>query len=188
MMATTEALLTVDEFSRLPDLGQRAELVRGKILMMNMPGARHGKVCARIAFALMSFNERQRLGHVMTNDAGVVTTREPDSVRGPDVAFYSFQRLPMGDEPSGYPALPPELVFEVLSPSDRWRELQQKAVEYLDAGVDCVCVVDPAQETVTLYYQDRPPETHAGEALFEVADILPGFSVPVRRFFEDTAT
>ncbi len=186
-MATIDVLLTADEYSRLPDLGQPTELVRGKVVMMNVPGARHGKVCARIAYQLMSFNERQRLGHVMTNDSGVVTTREPDSVRGPDVAFYSFQRLPPGDVTAGYPAMPPELVFEALSPSDRWSELQQKAVEYLEAGVCCVCLVDPQREIVTLYYPDQPPQTLVDGASLEIPGILPGFSVAIRSFFKDAA-
>ena len=186
-MAPTNALLTADDYFRLPNLGRPTELVRGKVVTADMPGAMHGWVSAQIAFALMSFNERQRLGHVLMNNSGVVTTRNPDSVRGPDVAFYSYDRLPSDRLPVGYPDQPPELVFEVLSPSDRSSELKQKAVEYLDAGVRCVCIIDPAQETVVLYNQDRPPETLAGEALFEVANILPGFSVPIRRFFEDAA-
>ena len=187
-MATTEALVTAETYLRLPDLGQPTELVRGKVVMMNMPGARHGKVCARITFQLMSFNERAQLGHIMTNDSGVVTTRDPDSVRGPDVAFYSYERLPPGEVTAGYPAQPPELVFEVLSPSDRYSELQQKAVEYLDAGVRCVSIVDPQREQVVLYHPDRPPETLAASDILEFAEILPGFSVSIRRFFEDGAT
>jgi len=186
-MATTDVLVTADEFSRLPDMGQPSELVRGRIVLMNMPGARHGKVCARIAYQLMRFNEQRRLGHVMTNDSGIVTTRGPDSVRGPDVAFYSYERLPPGEVPAGYPAAAPELVFEVLSPSDRWSELQQKAAEYLGAGVRCVVLVDPSRETAALYRDDRPPKTLAGDDAFEIAEILPGLSIPIRRFFEDAA-
>ncbi|HEV7223515.1 MAG TPA: Uma2 family endonuclease [Pirellulales bacterium] len=186
-MATTDVLVSADEYSRLPDLGRPSELVRGRIVLMNMPGARHGKVCARIAHEVMKFNDRRRLGHVMTNDSGVVTTRGPDSVRGPDVAFYSYERLPPGEVTSGYPAAPPELVFEVLSPSDRWSELQHKALEYLGAGVRCVALVDPAGETVAIYRGDRPPETLAGDDELAVDEVLPGFSVPIRRFFEDAA-
>jgi Uma2 family endonuclease len=184
-MATTEALLTADEYLRLPDLGRPTALVRGRIVSINMPGARHGKVCARIAFQLMSFNERIPVGHVMTNDSGVVTTRDPDSVRGPDVAFYSYDRLPRGEVTSGYPTHPPELVFEVLSPSDRYSELQEKAIEYLSAGVRCVVIADPPSETVVLYHPERPPQALGKSDAFEVAEIPPGFSVSLRRFFED---
>ncbi len=185
-MATTEALLTADEYLRLPDLGRPTELVRGRIISMNMPGARHGFVCARIAFALMSFNEQHKLGRVLANDSGVVTTRDPDSVRGPDVAFYSYDRLPPGEVTPGYPTQPPELVFEVLSPSDRYNELQEKAIEYLSAGVRCVVIADPSSETVVLYHPERSPQTLGKSDAFEVAEILPGFSVSIRRFFEDT--
>jgi Uma2 family endonuclease len=103
------------------------------------------------------------------------------------VAFYSYQRLPPGDVTAGYPSQPPELVFEVLSPSDRWSELQQKATEYLNAGVRCACIFDPERETVVLYHPDHPPQTLTGDDALEVGDILPGFSVSIRRFFEDGA-
>lgn len=186
-MATTDMLLTADEYSRLPDLGQPTELVRGRVLATDVPGARHGMVCARITFQLMSFNESAQLGHIMTNNSGVVTTRDPDSVRGPDVSFYSYNRLPPGEVTAGCPVQPPELVLEALSPSDRWSDMQQKAAEYLEAGVCCVCLVDPQREQVALYHPERPPETLAGRDVLEFAEILPGFAVSIRRFFEDVS-
>lgn len=85
----------------------------------------------------------------------------------------------------GYPTQPPELVFEVLSPSDRYRELQEKAIEYLSAGVRCVVIADPSSETVVLYHPEHPPQTLGKSDAFEVAELLPGFSVSLPRFFED---
>ena len=112
-MATAAALLTAEEYFLQPDSGRPTELVRGQIDMMNMPGFDHGAICAKIAFHLGAYLAQHDLGRVVTNDSGVITERDPDSVRGTDVAFYSYSRVPKGlRRPRGYPKAPPELVFE----------------------------------------------------------------------------
>ncbi len=126
-IAIAEKLLTAEEFLLLPDDGTPSELVRGRIVRMNMPKPRHGQVCARIVYLLERFQEDHPLGHVLSNDSGVVTERGPDTVRGADVAFYSYGRVPPGPLPRTYLTVVPELVFEVRSPriagapsSPRW--------------------------------------------------------------------
>lgn len=182
-MATTDAVLTAEEFARLGDSGRPMELVLGHVVMMNMPGTRHGYICSNIAIELGIYLRGSPVGRVVSNDSGVVTHRDPDSVRGADVAFYSFARLPQGDVPTGYPAQPPELVFEVKSPSDTWKDLLTKTAEYLQAGVVNVCVVDPENETVTIYYADKHDVKLEGSATFSLPELLPNFAVPIARFF-----
>jgi len=120
----------------------------------------------------------------VSNDSGIITERDPDTVRGADVAFYSYGRIPRGPLPPGYLPVPPELVFEVRSPTDRWRDVLAKVVEYLDAGVSVVCVLDPGTETVLLYRDDRPNEVIPAEGELTIPEVLGDFRVPVRRFFE----
>ncbi|MEX2120543.1 MAG: Uma2 family endonuclease [Pirellulales bacterium] len=182
-MATTETLLTAEEYARLPDAGRPTELVRGKIVMMNRPGVRHGWICNRIGQLLANFVYVHRLGHVLNNDSGVVTQRSPDTVRGADVAFYSYKRVPKGPRPKVYAGVAPELVFEV-SPDDRPRKVLEKVTEYLHVGVLCVCVVDPKRRIVVIHYPDRPEQTLAADDNLEFPAILPGFSCPVRHLFE----
>lgn len=182
-MATTDALMTAEEFARIGDVGRPMELVLGHIVMMNVPNYRHGAVSSRISRHLGNFVEEHDLGTVLSNDAGVVTHRDPDSVRGPDVSYFSFARMPKGFEPQAYPAQPPELVFEVKSPSNTWKDLLSKTAEYLQAGVVNVCVVDPENETVTIYFANRPDIKLEGDAVFSLPDLLPNFAVPIARFF-----
>src|SRR5690348_12208093 len=153
-MATAEALLTAQEYWLLPDDGRPTELVRGRIVPMNMPSPRHGQICSKIDRLLGNFAEEHNLGHVVCNDAGVITERDPDTVRDPDVAFYSYGRVPRGRLPEGYLPVVPELVFEVRSPSDRWSEILTKVAEYLEAGVGTVCVLDPQTETAHLHFAE----------------------------------
>src|SRR5262249_54756044 len=98
-MATAEALLTAEEYLLLPDDGQPSELVRGRLVTMNMPAPRRGQICAKIARFLGNFADQHDAGHVLTNDSGVVTERDPDTVRGAAVAFYGYDQVPRGPLP-----------------------------------------------------------------------------------------
>ncbi|MBI1901201.1 MAG: Uma2 family endonuclease [Planctomycetia bacterium] len=185
MTAVTPLLLTAEEFLRTPDTGQPSELVRGEIVMMPPPNARHGQVCSRIDHLLRTFAEQHDLGHVLCNDSGVITTRDPDTVRGADIAFYSYSRLPRGKLAPRYPSQPPEVVFEVRSPDDRLPDILTKVAEYLRVGVAAVCVVDPDAETVTVYdAAQQRPATLSGDASLRIPPPLAGFVVPVSRLFE----
>jgi Uma2 family endonuclease len=185
-MATAEALVTAEEYRLLPDNGRPTELVRGKIVPMNMPAPRHGEICALIVRLVGSFVHEKGLGRVVCNDSGVVTERHPDTVRGADVAYYSYSyaRAPKGPLPEGYLSVAPELLFEVRSPGDRWRNILAKVVEYLDAGVNVVCVLDPVPPTIHSYSADQPTRVVAGDEEFTVPEGLGDFRVPVRLFFE----
>jgi Uma2 family endonuclease len=120
----------------------------------------------------------------VTNDSGVVTERDPDTVRGPDVAFYSFARVPPGPMPRNrYLEVVPEVAFEVRSPGDRWSEIQIKVGEFRKAGVSVVCVADDPTERVHVF-DDEGNRILAGDDELTFPNLLPGFRVAVRRFFE----
>ena len=181
---TRSQLLTAEEFGCLPDDGFPSELVRSKIEHRDIAKPLHGLVCANVAYLVGSFVKRHRLGWTF-NISGVITERDPDSVRGPDVAFCSYKRLPKRSRPKrDYLAVAPELAFEVRSPDDRWSKLQAKVAEYLDAGVLVVCVVEPKDEFVLIYTPDAAPRQLSGDDLLKLPNVLPGFSVRVREFFE----
>ena len=183
-MATVEKLLTAEEYRRMPDDGRPTELVRGRVVPVNLPYPRHGQICVKVVRLLGNFVEAHDLGHVVSNDSGVLTERDPDTVRGCDVGFYSFARVPRGPLPDGYLPLPPDLVFEVRSPGDRWRAVLGKVLEYLDAGVQAVCVLDPVTERAHLYSAEEPEQVFQPDDELVIPEVLGDFRVPVRRFFE----
>jgi Uma2 family endonuclease len=182
--AKAERLLTAEEFGCLADDGRLRELVRGRIVTLNMPYPRHGYYCLRIGRILGNFVEDRDLGRVVGNDAGIITERGPDTVRGADVAYYSYQIVPRGPLVDGYLDVVPELICEVLSPSDRTPQVLAKVAEYLQAGVRVVCVFQPARESVTIYVADREEVRLTADDDFTLPDLLGDFRVPVRRFFE----
>ncbi|AMV37584.1 Uma2 family endonuclease [Planctomyces sp. SH-PL62] len=186
-MATVEqtpALTTAEQFARRPDSGFVEELVRGRIVMSPPPNRRHGFVCARIVYRLSRFLEEHPLGRVFGNDSAIVTRRDPDTVRGADVAYYSFARLPVEADNVGYGPETPEIVCEVLSPSDRWRNALEKAAEYLNAGVLVVVVLDPDRRTAHVFGVETPPVALGPDDVLRFDAVLPGFEVAVGSLFE----
>ncbi len=182
-MAITETLLTAEEFSRLEGLAGPAELVRGIVQMMNLPNPRHGEVCSNVVLLVGAFLRKESLGRTVSNDAAIVTTRSPDSVRGADVAVYLYTTVPPGPLPQRYHSAVPDVVFEVRSPSDRASELLAKVAEYLAAGVKAVCLLEPDDERLTIYTERGPARQLGARDRFELPDLLGGFSAAVSEFF-----
>jgi Uma2 family endonuclease len=184
MATVTTPLISAKDFARMPDPpdGSKQELVRGEIVTMPAPGFRHGQCQLNVAFQLKLHVRSNPTGRI-TVESGLPTETDPDTVRGPDVAYWSFERLPADQTPEGYPTVAADLVVEVLSPTTTRRAINDKVREYLTRGVRIVWVVDPDDRTVTIYRQ--PDE---GRVLWEGAtltgeDVLPGFSCRVGEFF-----
>jgi Uma2 family endonuclease len=176
-------LRTAAEFARRPDPGYPEELVRGKIVRLTYADPRHGQICGQVILLVARYLDDHDLGHLI-NNAGLITERDPDTVRGPDVAFYSYQRVARGPMPNDYGTEPPELIVEVRSPSEGWPKVLAKVVEYLEAGVRAVVVLDDDSRTALLAMADQAPRRLGPDDVLEIPEILPGFAVPVRRFFE----
>ena len=178
-------LLTAEQYARLPSDGMNSELVKGRVIRMPPNYPYHGYVCSEMLFRLRQFLETVTAGRVFANDSGVITERDPDTVRGADIAFYSFARLPPGEVPQGdYFEVVPELVVEVRSPSDRWRKVIVKVGEYLTAGVTVVMVLDPQTKSAQLYRDEGLPQTFGPDDTLTLPDVLPGFEFLVRQVFE----
>jgi Uma2 family endonuclease len=175
-------LLTAHEFAdQFAD--QRYELVRGIPMETPMPNHRHGYTCVKISRYLDEFAEASDLGRVMGNDTFVKVASDPDTVRGADVMFVSYERLPKGPVPDGLLDVIPELAVEVVSPTNLWTGLFGKVGEYLAAGVKVVVILDPKSETASVYRPGVVQEVLRAPDALTVPEVLPGFSVPVAKLF-----
>jgi Uma2 family endonuclease len=176
--------LTADEFIQVSDPldGSKQELVRGEILTMPPPGFRHGRCQVNVAVVLQQYARTMRPGWVVV-ESGVLTESGPDTVRGPDVSYWSHETLPKDHEPVVYANVPPDLIVEVMSPNDADRHLTRKIREYFTMGVRMAWVVDPLTRTVTVYRQPGEGRTLWDDATINGEDALPGFSCKVADFF-----
>lgn len=179
------SLMSADEFLRLHGDDSGVELVEGQLVRLPMPGFQHGEVCFHVALILGGFVKANRLGRLAINDTFIRTRTDPDGVRGADVMFISYTTLPSEvPTPKGAVTPPVELVAEVRSPTDSLNEMMAKALEYTDAGVKVVLLLDPDGRFAAVFRKDQLPQRFEADQTLTLPDVLPGFAVPVASFFE----
>jgi Uma2 family endonuclease len=182
MAKTPVRLLTAEEFFELDIQDGRAELVRGEVVRMSFPGLRHGVIAAEIAARLLAFVKAEALGHVFV-ETGCITARNPDTVRDPDVAFVSSEREG-GQAPSeSFLQVAPDLAVEVISASQRPKQVREKVQDWFAGGSRRVWLVYPRTRNVYVLRSPTsvqilgPADTLSGE------ELLPGFSCQVAELF-----
>ena len=185
-MAGTTTTITAEELFKLPDDGMRRELVGGELREMAPAGARHGSVAATLAILLGQHVRVNRLGMVLAAETGFRLSRDPDTVRAPDVSFVARERVPAGGPPEGYWDLAPDLAVEVVSPNDTAADVQSKVQMWLEAGVRLVWVVYPGTRSVVAHKSLKEASTLTGPDTLTGSDVVPGFECPVAEFFEYT--
>jgi Uma2 family endonuclease len=178
-------LITAEQLYELSDDGLNYELLRGTLVSEPVPGRLHGRTVARISKLLSIFVDSRRLGVVYTGDTGFVLARQPDTVRGPDVAFMTNERERETEGARPYIPGAPDLAVEIVSPSDRTREVLGKVSDYLAAGSRIVWVVNPVREEVSVFRSPFAPRVLASTDLLDGEDVLPGFSVTIAEIFEN---
>ena len=183
MTTATAKLITAEEFAQMPGPpdGSRQELVKGVIVTMPPAKGPHGACCSKVNRRLGNFIEEHGLGTVFANDTGFVTERDPDTVRGPDVSFWSRARLP--EIPQEYINIPPDLAVEVVSPSDHWSRIQTLIRHCLERGVRMVWVVDPINRSVLAYRSLQLSKILVESEMLSGEDVVPGFTCRVAELF-----
>lgn len=185
-------LLTAEEFLERYGHLSGVELIDGRVVWgeesssgtgIAVPQFRHGVVSYRIMKALGDYVDQNRLGWIAINDSFVITQSSPDRVRGADGLLVLYTSLPPGNIPETL-RLPPDLVVEVRSPSDRWSILQKKMIENLDAGVRVALLVDPSARSCTVYRSESSPQTIPAHETLMLPDLLPGFQLPLAQLFD----
>lgn len=178
MIAKT--LMSAAEFMQTGPETDGFELVRGELVPMPPPKRPHGQVCANVTGLLVIYKKTRGAGTVYSNDTGIITETDPDTVRGVDVAFY-LKTQEAGD---GYMTLPPDLTVEIRSEGQPWKELEPKVDEYLNMGGRMVWIVDPESQSLIVHRPGAEPVTLSVNHSFDGGDTLPGLRFAVRELFE----
>ena len=183
-MRTLKRLFTADDLFCLSATGRRLELVKGKVYEMAPAGGRHGYSAMNIGVLMGGHVRSHGLGRVFAAETGFIIQRDPDTVRAPDAAFVSQDRLSADAIPDSYIDLIPDLVVEVVSPNDRRREVQEKVEEWLNAGVRLVWVLYPATRTAIVYRSLSDVSNLTADDYLDGENVVPGFSCPVGDLFD----
>ncbi|GBC92034.1 hypothetical protein HRbin15_00495 [bacterium HR15] len=185
-MATvqTKKMTTAEFTAKYANSEVRAELIWGEVHEMSPATPPHGRQVIRVTLPLAQFVEEYGLGELFGAETGF-TIRHPDgqeSVLAPDIAFIAAERLP-AELPDEFWELAPDLVVEVISPSDSQRQVLRKTAIWLEAGVRLVWNVDPYKQTVTVHRADGSVQTLRPGDILSGEDVLPGFELPVSEIF-----
>jgi len=182
-----EMIMTVSEFlvAALPD--GKSELVRGEVRMTPPAGAAHGGTSANFVMLLGVYVRQHRLGMVFGDSTGYELVRVPHTVRVPDVSFVRAERLPPDGVRAGLFKFAPDLAIEVLSPSERASEVEEKLRDYISAGTAQVWVADPVRRTIMTVSGDAPVRWLAEGETLDGGTVIPGFACPVTAVFEGIA-
>ena len=181
-MVTAEKLATSDDLMKISSTG-RYELVEGVIYDMSPTGERHGLIAWKIMYKIGDFVEKNKLGIITSSETGYKLSSNPDTVRAPDAAFKSNEKLTYESVVDGYSTIMPELVIEVNSPSDSYTKIAGKVQDWLGAGVKLVWVIEPSDKTVAVYNETGRCTILSEHDYLDGGNILPGFKCPVGDIF-----
>jgi Uma2 family endonuclease len=188
--------MTVDDLLALPDDSRwQYELVEGRLVRMPGSGGEASNIAGDLLGELRAFVKPRGLGRVTGAD-GTYNLTQPgdpaDTGLVPDVAFVQASRVPPRTSPDYAKAWPlaPDLVVEVVSPSQFRTEMKDKAERYIKAGVRLVWVVWPKRQQVDVWRPDAAGvarivttlKASTGDTL-DGLDVLPGFTYPLADLF-----
>lgn len=173
-------LITGEELLAMGDIGP-CELIDGRIVPMSPTGGEHGDIEMTLGFALKAFVQQRGSGKVLSGEVGIYTRRNPDRVRGADIVFVSKERLQK--IPEGFLEVAPELVVEIISPSDRWSDMRRKIDEYFAIGVQWIWVVEPEDQVVQIYHSRTDARELTKNDTLVGEGVLEGFNLPVASLF-----
>ncbi len=202
---TTARRMTFEDLMQQPDDGCRHELVRGEIRRVPPPKGEHAFVEAALVGAIGRYlygravalgwredhsrGARARLVGLLGSGEGGMRLRlpdDPEQTRGADVLYLTPDEVAryggiLRDE---YLPAVPALVAEVISPSERAADIQEKVADYMSGGAQLVWLLYPRTRTAHVYSPDGAARVLGPHETLDGGDVLPGFSVPIVSLFD----
>jgi Uma2 family endonuclease len=173
--------LTIERYLSLRESGYRDEVSYGRLVREPQPGDQHGEISAELTAILVNYLAEHRVGRIRTA-SGYVLRRAPLVIRAPDISFLCENRLPREKQSDLFEGAP-DLVIEIISPSNSASDLQEKIAEYLDAGTQLVWVVYPKTRSVAIHQPNGEVRVLGSSETLTAPSLLPGFEMPIARFF-----
>jgi Uma2 family endonuclease len=188
IMATASSLMTTEELLAIPEDGTDRWLIAGELRErpVRMRYRLENYIMIRVGKFLDNWLDEQPepRGQVLGVEAGVILGHDPDTTVGIDVTYISSEVMVRQTEESKLIDGVPTLVVEILSPGDTFGDVNEKIKAYLPARVSLIWIIDPYRRTVTVYQPDSEPELFNVRDELSAEPHLPGFRIPVARFFE----
>ncbi len=180
--------MTTAELLALPENGTERWLIDGQLREkpMTVRNRFHSLAMARMSYVLNAWLDQQPppRGVVLCGDAGCRLRRNPDTTVGIDVVYVGPELAQQEPDDTTLIEGAPILAVEILSPSDTVEEIDEKVDKYLQASVKLVWIIDPHDQTLTVYQPGLPPHLVNVTQELSGEPHLPGFRVPLARIFD----
>jgi Uma2 family endonuclease len=186
-MSTVTQYMTEEDLLRMPEDGNRYELIEGQLRQMSPAGFDQGRCTGNLHRIISSHVAAKKMGYVLAAETGFIIARTPDgrpTVRAADIAFVASGRVPAGADTNKYLELAPDLVVETLSPSDTALEVEEKIASWLRSGVRVALTVNPSSRTITLYRSLNQITILTDKAELDLSDVIEGFRCRVAEIFD----
>lgn len=181
-MAVTHRInhtITADDLLEWADDDQGYELIEGELIPVSPVVGSSGRLENEVSWIVTDHVKRHKLGVVYSPSTGFRLRRDPDTVLAPDVSFIRAERVPSGEDEEHFIDVAPDLVIEILSPSNRAGAMNAKVLAYLEAGTLLIWVMDPMRQSVTVWSSDLTARILTVDDTLDSAEVLPGFSMRV---------
>ena len=162
---------------------RRAELIEGEVIELSPAGGDHGLIAGELHTILGHYVRQNKLGRVCSAETGFVIKREPTTVRAPDIAFLSHERIGSERPKRGYWPFAPDLAVEVVSPGDTAEEVEAKIKDWFDGGTRQVWIVYPSVQTVHVYDSAERALILNAQSTLSGGEVVPGFKCLVAEIF-----
>ena len=156
-------------------LDYKIELEDGTLSIMGPSDIVSSEISSRLIAFLFAWINPRRLGRVFDSAGGFIM---PDTnVKAPDVSFVRAARL--RQSPRYFGELVPDLVVEIKSQSDRIKLIETKVLKFIELGAIVGILIDPDEETVTIYRSTGEPTVLGNGDILTLAELFPGWELPV---------
>jgi Uma2 family endonuclease len=177
---------TYKDYCRLPDDGNRYEVIRGVLYVSPAPTTNHQRTVSRLLVLIGQFLLRSGLGEVLSAPYDVILPRRIASPVQPDLVVFRTGNLPQEGTPNFKGV--PDLIVEVLSPRTRRLDVGVKLGAYLAARVPEVWHPDPVDRTIVVYALSQDGKEYLVHARGGVGEevtsrLFPGLRIPVGEIF-----
>jgi Uma2 family endonuclease len=176
-------LTTADDLLHMPEDGFRYELINGELHKMAPAGEEHGSTAMSVGGSLHAYVRAHNLGRAYAAETGFKLATDPDTVRAPDAAFITRERIEATGIVKGYREGAPDLVVEVISPNDLYTEVEEKVADWLNAGTRMVIVVNPRRRNVKVHRSENEVQVLGENDVLDGGDVVPGWTLPVQDIF-----
>lgn len=180
VMQQQKRLMTAEEFAA-PGMPEKfVELIDGELIEISPAGPYHNLIALEFAVLFRAFCKTQENLFYGGDNDGFVVTRNPDSIASPDASL--FRRRDRGKGP--WMPFAPEIVVEVLSPSNSGPEMVYRRKRYFDAGTEQFWLVIPEERKILFHFRDGRVIIASGDEVITAEGIAEGLQVDLKAIFD----